>query len=266
MIIDFHAHCFPDSLAPKALLPMQKLSGITPCYDGTASGLSAKMKADEIDFAVVCNIATNAHQLAKVNSFAIDINDFSGNLIALGSAHPDSDILEDELQRLVDHDIRGIKIHPEYMPYYIDDPEWDRVFSLCEEMGIFVISHTGFDRVSPDKTASTPDRVAKVLDRHPKLTFIAAHLGGSRYYPQVLDYLCGRPNLYLDTAFMSKLDANDVYVSKIIAAHGVDRILFGTDAPWSEPKTEAEFIKSLGLSRADEEKIFHENAERLLFM
>ncbi len=265
MIIDFHAHCFPDAIAPKALAPMQNLTGITPCYDGTASGLSAKMKADGIDFAVVCNIATNAHQLAKVNSFAIDVNDFSNTLIALGSAHPDSEILEDELQRLIDHDIRGIKIHPEYMPYYIDDPEWDRVFSLCEEMGIFVLSHTGFDYVSPDKTASTPDRVAKVLDRHPNLTFIGAHMGGNRFYPQVLEYLCGRPNLYLDTAIMSRLDKNDLYISRIIESHGVDRILFGTDAPWSEPKNEVAFIKSLGLSKTDEEKIFHLNAEGLLF-
>lgn len=265
MIIDFHAHCFPDAIAPKALAPMQKLTGITPCYDGTAFGLSEKMKADGIDFSVVCNIATNAHQLAKVNSFAIDINDFSQTLIALGSAHPDSEILEDELQRLIDHDIRGIKIHPEYMPYYIDDPEWDRVFSLCEEMGIFVLSHTGFDLVSPDKTASTPDRVAKVLDRHPNLTFIGAHMGGNRFYPQVLEYLCGRPNLYLDTAIMSRLDKNNLYVSRIIESHGVDRILFGTDAPWSEPKNEVAFIKSLGLGKENEEKIFHLNAEGLLF-
>ncbi len=265
MIIDFHAHCFPDALAPKALAPMQNLTGITPCYDGTASGLEAKIKADGVDFAVVCNIATNAHQLPKVNSFAIDINDFSQTLIALGSAHPDSEILEKELERLLDHDIHGIKIHPEYMPYYVDGPEWDRVFSLCEEMGIFVLSHTGFDYVSPDRTATTPERVARVLDRHPNLTFIGAHMGGSRFYPQVLEHLCGRPNLYLDTAFMSQLDRNDLYASKIIAAHGVDRILFGTDAPWSEPRTEVEFIKSLGLDRADEEKIFHLNAEKLLF-
>ncbi len=265
MIIDFHAHCFPDSIAEKGLAPMKALTGIEPCYDGTASGLEAKIKADGVDFAVVCNIATNAHQLPKVNSFAIDINDFSQTLIALGSAHPDSEVLEKELERLLDHDIHGIKIHPEYMPYYVDGPEWDRVFSLCEEMGMFVLSHTGFDYVSPDRTATTPDRVAKVLDRHPNLTFIGAHLGGNRHYPEVLTHLCGRPNLYLDTAIMSRLDKNNLYVSKIIAAHGVDRILFGTDAPWSEPRTEVEFIKSLGLDRADEEKIFHLNAEKLLY-
>ncbi len=265
MIIDFHAHCFPDSLAPKALASMQKLNGLTPSTDGTASGLEAKMRADGVDFAVVCNIATNAHQLPKVNSFAIDINDFSRTLIALGSAHPDSEILEDELQRLVDHDIRGIKIHPEYMPYYIDSPEWDRVFSLCEEMGIFVLSHTGFDLVSPERIAATPERVARVLDRHPNLTFIAAHLGGKRCYQDVLTQLCGRPNLYFDTAVISRLDKNDEYASEIIKKHGADKVLFGTDTPWGEPKQEIEFIKKLGFAAAEEEMIFQENAERLLY-
>ncbi len=265
MIIDFHTHCFPTALAPKALAPLIKLSGLTPCSDGTASGLEKRIKEDGVDFAVVCNIATTAHNMAAVNSFAIDLNDFSKTLIALGSAHPDSEILEDELQRLIDHDIKGIKIHPEYMPYYIDSPRWDRVFSLCEEMGIFVLSHAGFDLISPDRIAATPERIARVLDRHPKLTFIGAHLGGNRCWQQVLDHLCGRENLYLDTALMSRFDKNNLYVSKIIAAHGVNKVLFGTDAPWGVPKKEIEFIKCLGLSSEEEEMIFHENAEKLLF-
>ncbi len=265
MIIDFHTHCFPDQIAAKALEVTERVVGIAPFTDGTWLGLEKKIREDGVDFAVVCSIATNAHQLAKVNSFAIDINDFSRTLIALGSAHPDSPILEDELQRLYDHDIKGIKIHPEYMPYFIDSPEWDTVFSLCEDMGMFVISHTGFDHVSPDRIAATPERVARVLDRHPRLTFIAAHLGGNRCYPQVLSHLCGRENLYLDTAIISRLDKNNEYTSKIIAAHGADKILFGSDAPWSESKTEVEFIRSLSLSPRDEELIFHENAERLLF-
>lgn len=265
MVIDFHTHCFPDAIAPKALGGLSERAGILPCTDGTVSGSISKLKEDGISFAVVCNIATNAHQLAKVNSFAIDINDFSKTLIALGSAHPDSEILKSELQRLVDHDIKGIKIHPEYTPYYIDSPEWDRVFSLCEEMDIFVVTHAGFDFISPDRIAATPERISTVLVRHPRLTMIAAHLGGNRYWEEVKRHLCGRNNLYFDTALLCREGADPKIVEDVISTHGADKVLFGSDMPWSEPKKEMEFIKSLGLSQTDLDMIFYDNAMRLLF-
>lgn len=265
MVIDFHTHAFPDAVAQKALNAVQAAENIEPCTDGTVNGSIKKLKADGVDFGVVCSIATNARQLPKVNSFAIDINDFSRSLIALGTAHPDSDILEDELQRVYDHDIKGIKIHPEYANYYIDSPEWDKVFSICEEMGLFVITHAGLDMISPDRVAATPDRLAKVLDRHKKLTLVAAHLGGISYWEQVYDVLCGRDNLYMDTAILNRQGADPSIVRDIIVKHGDNKILFGSDMPWSEPKDELSFISSLGLDEKSMNKILFENAQKLLF-
>ena len=264
MIIDFHTHCFPDALAPKALGWLSDTAGFPPVTDGTVKGSVNKLREAGIDLGVVCSIATNAHQLPKVNGFAIDINDLSSNLIALGSAHPESEVLEDELQRLIDHDIKGIKIHPEYMPYYIDSPEWERVFALCEEMGIFVVTHAGFDFISPDRIAATPERIANILDRHPKLAMVAAHLGSNRLWEQVKQVLCGRNNLYLDTAILARYGADPVLTKDIILSHGTDRVLFGSDMPWSEPKKELDFVRSLGLPSDDEAKILGGNAERLL--
>ena len=264
MIIDFHTHCFPDALAPKALGWLSESAGFKPTTDGTVRGSIEKLKASGVDMGVVCSIATNAHQLPKVNGFAIDINDLNNGLIALGSAHPDSEVLESELERLIDHDIKGIKIHPEYMPYYIDSPQWDRVFSLCEDMGIFVMTHAGFDFISPDRIAATPERIAKVLDRHPKLTFIAAHLGSNKLWQDVKNILCGRDNLYFDTAILARYGANPDLVKEIILSHGTDKILFGSDMPWSDPKKELDFIRALSFDSADEAAIFGGNAERLL--
>jgi predicted TIM-barrel fold metal-dependent hydrolase len=264
MIIDFHTHCFPDAIAEKALAKLSAAASYPPSTDGTVRGAMEKLKASGIDMGVVCSIATNARQLPKVNGFAIGINDLSSNLIALGSAHPDSDELEEELQRLVDHDIRGIKIHPEYMPYYVDSPEWDRVFGLCEDMGIFVVTHAGYDFISPDRIAATPDRIARVLDRHPKLTLVAAHLGGNRLWDEVRNVLCGRENLYLDTSVPARYEYDAETTREIILAHGTDRVLFGSDMPWSDPKKTLDFIRSLGFDRKDEAAILGGNAEKLL--
>lgn len=51
---------------------------------------------------------------------------------------------------------------------------------------------------------------------------------------------------------------------RIIRAHGTGRILFGTDSPWYGQKEQLGFIRSLPLSPAEQEQIFHRNAAELL--
>ncbi len=265
MIIDFHTHCFPEAVAQKALEKLTAHTDMIPCTDATVSGTKKKMREDSIDISVVCNIATNPHQQRKVNDFAVSINEREAPLTALGSLHPDSEELENDLDYLADHDIHGIKIHPEYSNYYIDDPKWERIFALCSERSFFVVTHAGFDFISPDRIAATPERIARVLDKFPKLTLAAAHLGGNLLWDEVKNHLCGRDNLYFDTAIISRAGISPKLALDIINAHGEDKILFGSDMPWSEPIKELEFIRSLGLSDAALSKILSGNAENLLF-
>ncbi len=266
MIIDFHTHCFPDELAPKALGKLSAPAGRLPCTDGTANGSINKMKESEVDISVVCSIATNPRQQHKVNSFAVSLNDKKPNLIALGSLHPDSEEIEEELDYLIEHDIHGIKIHPEYSDYYIDEPIWEKIFRACEEKGVFIVTHAGYDFISPNRTAVTPKRLIRVLDKFPKLKIVAAHLGGNRYWDEVYDLLSGRENLWFDTALVSTEGVSPELVKKIIEKHGDDRILFGSDMPWSDPKNEIEFLRNLGLSEDSYQKIFEKNALNLLML
>jgi hypothetical protein len=114
MIIDFHTHCFPDALAPRAMASLtatfNTMSISSAQYDGTAAGLIDSMTRYGITRSVVCNIATNAHQNHKVNDFAISMKD-SPDLIPLGSLHPDCEDPEAEINRLCAAGIKGIKIH-----------------------------------------------------------------------------------------------------------------------------------------------------------
>ena len=264
MIIDFHTHCFPDALAPKALGKLSAAAGSTPCTDGMASGSIKKMKVAGIDLSVVCNIATNPHQQHKVNNFAVALNDRCPELIALGSLSPDSEDIEEELDYLYDHDIHGIKIHPEYASYYIDSPEWERIFAACADRNMFIVTHAGYDFISPDRIAVTPARLAKMLDKFPSLRIVAAHLGGNRLWNEVCETLCGRDNLWLDTALIAREGISPEAARMIIDKHGHNRILFGSDMPWSEPNEELNFVRSLGFSEKSLELILEKNAEELL--
>ena len=265
MLIDFHTHAFPDALAEKAIPKLAACGNITPVGNGKVSDLIAHMDLYGVDRSVVLNIATNPHQEHKVNCFAVSLNDRVPEIAALGSLHPDSTETEAELDYLSDHDIRGIKIHPEYAGYYIDSPEWDRIFSACEERGFFVVTHAGYDFISPDRIAVTPERLERVLNRHKKLTVIAAHLGGNRLWNDVYDRLCGRDDLYFDTALISREGIDPDIAARIIEKHGADRILFGSDCPWSSPAAELAFVRSVVPDGAKLEKILSENARKLLY-
>ena len=70
--------------------------------------------------------------------------------------------------------------------------------------------------------------------------------------------------LFLAFAVIFSVIINAQTAKEIIDKHSPDRILFGSDMPWSSSVNEVNFIKSLGLNARDEEKILSGNAERLL--
>lgn len=262
MIIDFHVHAFPDALAAKALPLLSKCSGgVKPNYDATISGLKSYLAKNNVDYAVVLNIATNPHQERKVNDFAISLLE-KKNIIPFGSVHPDSPNALSELERLAKAGIRGIKLHPDYQHFFVDDEKMFPIYKKIAELGFITVFHAGVDIGYPNPVHCTPERLLRVLDLFDDAPVVAAHFGGWLLWDSVLEDLCGT-KVYLDTAFSSgKMPPN--YAKELIKAHGADKVLLGSDMPWSDTLDEVRFVQSLDLSAEDEEKILSNNAKRLL--
>lgn len=266
MLIDFHTHAFPDSLAAKAMASLGSRIDLKPLTNGTIGSLIEKMDQDGVDYSVVCNIATNAHQNIKVNSFALETKEkHSDRLFPLGSIHPDFERPYDELERLYKSGIKGIKIHPDYMSRMIDDPSFDEIFDLCAQFDMFVITHAGFDVYSPDKIWATPDAILNRLKRSPRSKLIGAHFGGNTLWQEVADKLAGK-NLWIDTSLGVHYGLPKELAADILTRHDPEKILFGSDCPWFSPKLTFEYIDSLTLPDLLKEKIFSSNAMRLLGM
>ena len=270
-IIDFHTHAFPDALAPRAIAQLTinaAASGYVPLTDGTVNGLIASMDTAGITRSVVCNIATNARQMTKVNDFAISCAQ-NNRLIPLGSLHPDAtaEDMDAELNRLAAAGMAGIKIHPDYVHVEIDSPAFEPILARCEARGMLVVTHAGFDPVEPNHMHCTPDMVLRVMERHPALKLVVAHTGGFDFEAEVLEKLCGT-DVYLDTSLAAVRRAKSAMWGQacgdILRAHDPARILFATDTPWSDPAAEIAFVRSAGLSEEDTEAVLHGNAERLL--
>ena len=266
MIIDFHTHNFPDALAPKAMASLKINCAANPDIvahtDGTASDAERLLRSSGVDRAVVCNIATNARQENKVNSYSISLLE-SDFFIPLGSLHPDSENKREELTRLKDAGIKGIKLHPDYVGIELSDPRYDEIFSLLCEYGMFCVVHAGYDPISPEKQHATPEMFRAVIDKYPDLKLVAAHTGGFSNADGVLKHLVGT-NIYLDTSLSSLREGEKELLYKILSTHDENRLLFGTDTPWTEPASEIEFIKNAPISDERREKIFFKNALKLL--
>ncbi len=271
-VIDFHTHCFPDTLAPRAMAQLAANAapcGYVPHTDGTVAGLIASMDRGGISRSVVCNIATNARQMAKVNDFAMETARREPRLIPLGSLHPEAPFeeMEREIGRIHDAGLPGIKIHPDYVGVEIDDPAFAPIFALCEAKGMLVVTHAGFDPVSPEHIHCHPDMVLRVMEQFPKLKLVVAHVGGFACEAEVLEKLCGT-QVYLDTSLAAVRAARNPEqgsaCAAILRAHDPDRLLFATDTPWSTPTEEYHFIRTAGLTDAGMDKVLHENAEHLL--
>jgi hypothetical protein len=131
-------------------------------------------------------------------------------------------------------------------------------------MGFFVVTHAGLDPISPEHLHADPKMISAVLDRYPGLRLIAAHLGGFARLDGVLEHLVGKKNVWFDTSMSSQRPERIEGLHRILREHDPDRLLFGSDTPWSFAKDEINFIYSAKLGDVKTEKILYKNALALL--
>ncbi len=260
MIIDFHTHCFPDDMAPKVVPLLAGAAGIKPVLDGTLQGLKNSMERAGIDLCVLQHIATKPNQTPVVNDWAAQVQ--GGGIISFGSIHPDYPHWEDELIRVKKLGIKGFKFHPDYQCFFIDDEKMFKIYEKIFELELIILFHAGLDIGMDPPYHCTPERLLRVMEKFPGGRIVAAHMGSYDYWDQVELMLAGK-DIYFDTSY-SFNDLGAEKMSRLIKLHGTDKVLFGTDSPWTDQGTELENINSLTLSRDDKHKIFGENAANLL--
>lgn len=260
-IFDSHVHCFPDKLEGKVLPKLSKISN-TPYYcNGTLSETKEKLQEAGCDGFLLLHIATNPKQEHSVNSFAMECQ--QGSVFSFGSVHPLSPYRLDELRRIKEAGLKGVKFHPDYQDFFVDDKNMEEVYRLCEQLELVVAFHAGVDPYSPQVVHCRPESLGHVADSFPNLKIIAAHMGGMHLHEDVLNYLVGKKNVYFDTAFATNTHTADS-LEKLIRAHGTDKILFATDFPWSTTQKELALLESTTLTESEKDAICWDNAAALL--
>ncbi len=274
MIIDVHTHVYPEKIAEKAVSKLERVSGVAAKVNGVKSGLTASMERAGVDYSLLLPVATSAKQVDKINEEAGETNarGEETGLLSFGGIHPDTDNYKEVLQRVKALGLKGIKLHPDYQSTFFDDIRYKRIVAYATELGLYIMVHAGEDIGLPDPIHCRPDHVLEMMADTETDKLILAHMGGWRLWGEVKEKLAGNRNLYFDTAFsMTNLERDgvkgmldeDPFVD-LVRAHGSDRILFGTDSPWSDQKSCVDWIENTALTGEEKEQIFSGNARRIL--
>lgn len=256
-IIDFHTHAWPENVAQKATDFVGDYYQIPMEGDGTIEDLLADARDAGVSRVVVHSTATTAKQVASVNAWISQAQKEHGEIIGFGTVHFACEDIPAVVRSIQELGLHGIKLHPDFQHIAADDP---RMLPIYEEVQgkLPVLIHAG----DQNSTHSRPSKIAKILRDFPRLTVIAAHLGGYSQWEEMRDYLLGK-EVYFDTSSCFWL-LSPQKMADIIGAHGEDKILFGTDYPVATQKHELERFFQIPLTAAQQEKILYSNAKKLL--
>ncbi len=260
-VIDFHTHVFPKTLAPKALdALLANSAGHTNHTDGTLTGLIESMDLAGIGASVTLPVATKPEQVSSINRSIVSLQ--SDRIISFGALHPHLKDCASECEYLRSNGIKGIKLHPEYQNFHVDDRLLFPLYEACCAANLIIVFHAGKDPGPFTSDHGLPAAFKKVIDTFPQLSIVLAHMGGLMVWDDVFNEIAGL-GVYFDTSAVRNRMSPQEFI-KLTHKHGIDRILFGSDSPWDDQRSCRLWIEEIGLSTAHVEAVLGGNALRLL--
>jgi predicted TIM-barrel fold metal-dependent hydrolase len=260
MLIDFHAHCYPDAVWPKVQAAIFGRYGTQADNSGTIAGLDEKMNAAGIHLAVVQPVANQPKHVRSVNEWVESVRAGNKNMLFFGAMHPGVEDPYEEVCSLAMNGFRGVKMQPNAGAYYPDSKECFEIYRALQENDMILLTHAG-DELKPfTPLYAHPKNFRNVLDSFPELKIIFAHLGGYKTWND-LDIILGYKNAYYDTAMSCEICLKEYL--ELIERVGIDRVLFGTDFPWYDIQKAVDYTRKALGEKA--ERIFSENPKKLLY-
>jgi hypothetical protein len=269
-VIDFHTHPYrPQDLAPSTREFVHGVSQAVREHGdklGDPRFFADTLRQQGIERAVVlpehCPATSGNVRTESVLEWCAAASD---TLIPFASVDPNTDDAPaDLLQRYVDAGVRGLKLYPSYQFFYPNERRVYPIYEVCRAAGIPVLLHIGSSVITGTRLKyCDPIHLDDVAADFPDLSIVMAHGGRGFWYDACAFLAAHFRNVYIDVTGLVPEKLLEFFPTMEKSA---DKYVFGTDWP-AMPKSAAhniEAISRLGLSTSALERIFYQNAARLL--
>ncbi|HSQ28866.1 MAG TPA: amidohydrolase family protein [Gemmatimonadaceae bacterium] len=164
-----------------------------------------------------------------------------------------------EIDRCVARGAIGVKL---LASRRADDPLLDPVASLAAERGLPILHHIWQHRRRewPSQEISDGADLARLAARHPRTTFVLAHIGGGGDYMHTFPAVVDCPNILPD---LSGSGVDRGMLDSAVAALGAERLLWGCDLTMCTGLAKLRALEHVGLSRDELAAIRWRNAARV---
>jgi hypothetical protein len=155
--------------------------------------------------------------------------------------------------------LAGIKIHPSFHRTPAESSGYEALWRFAEEHDLTVLSHSwSSSEHNPAQALSLPGRFAVWVRRHPGVRLVLAHAGGrGDGRSEAVRLAREHRNVYLDLA-------GDIFCYRLVEslcdALPSNKLLFGSDFPWLDPRANLSRILLAEISAEDKRRILRDNA------
>lgn len=186
-------------------------------------------------------------------------------LVPIGSVNPELPGWEEDFKRCHQkHSMPGIRLHPNYHGYTLDDPRFAQLLKLATKAGLFVqIAATLEDTRTQHPQLQVPDvDLAPLADVVRRVSGARVQVLNFRPRGEAFEQLVKTTDVMFDTA---RVDGTDG-IPKLVEAIPRGRVLFGTHAPFLIP--EAALIRVHESDRLDDSAlraVYADNADTMFW-
>ncbi len=138
----------------------------------------------------------------------------------------------------------------------------DPIAERAAKYGVPILQHIWQHRRKdwPGQEASDGAELGSLAERHPKARFLLAHIGGGGDWAHSLRAVADLPNVFID---LSGSGVDVGMLEATLEAVGAARMVWGADITIDTGWAKLRYLESLGLSKADMERIGSGNARAI---
>jgi hypothetical protein len=235
-LFDVHVHFLPPRMQAKVWAQFDSAGPLIgrpwPIrYRGSEEGRVAQLRALGVRHFSALSYAHKPGMAESLNDWAADFAARVPECLSSATFYPEPGVAE-YVERRLAAGVQVFKLHVQVGAFDLRDPLLDPVWGLLSDAGTPVVVHAGSGPVRTPFTGPGPLRA--VLERHPRLVAVIAHMGAPEYH-EFLELAEAFPRTHLDTtmAFTSFFDGDAPYPRELLPRLRDlrDRVLLGSDFP-----------------------------------